>query len=35
MKNYNDTIGNRNRDLPALKQCLNQLRYRVTLDVHK
>ena len=29
MKNSNDTIGNRTRDLPALAQCLNQLCHSV------
>jgi len=27
MKDSNDTIGNRTRDLPAVVQCLNQLRH--------
>jgi hypothetical protein len=31
IKNFNDTIGNRTRDLPAVVQCLNQLHYRVPL----
>ena len=31
MKNSNDTIGDRTRDLPVIAQYLNQLRYRVPL----
>ena len=31
IKNLNDSIGSRSRDLPAVAQCLNQLRYRVLL----
>jgi hypothetical protein len=31
MKISNDTIGNRTRDLPIVVQCLNTLRYRVSL----
>jgi hypothetical protein len=31
IKNFNDIILNRTRDLPALAQCLNQLRHRVRL----
>jgi len=31
LKNSNETIRNRTRDLPALAQCLNQLRHRVFL----
>jgi hypothetical protein len=27
----NDTVGNGTRDLPALAQCLNQMRHRVPL----
>ena len=30
MKNFNNVIGNRTRNLPALVQCLNQLRHRTT-----
>lgn len=29
MKNSNDTIGKRTRDLPAVRQCLNQLPHHV------
>jgi hypothetical protein len=29
IKNFNDTIGNRTRDLPVLGQCLNKLRHRI------
>jgi hypothetical protein len=29
MKNSNDTIENRTRDLPACSQCFNQLRHLV------
>jgi len=29
LKNSNDTIGNRTRDLPACRPCLKQLRHRV------
>ena len=35
MKNSNDTIGNRTRDLRLVAQCLNQLRYGVTPGVRK
>jgi hypothetical protein len=31
MKNSSGTIMNRTRDLPAVAQCLNQLRHRVPL----
>ena len=30
MKNSNDIIGNRIRDLPVVAQCLNHLRHRVS-----
>jgi hypothetical protein len=30
MKNPDDSIGNRTRNLPALEQCRNKLRHRVS-----